>query len=290
MEFGASTAALIVSALCALAYGLYFLRRPPTLLRAIVKTGMMAALAVAFAGNAPPFVPLAFALAALGDFFLAFENKKWALPLGMLSFMLMQLLYMLMFFGVFMLSPDSAPEAPRYALMMFTIALVGGYLLWFWRDPARKGNAALAFAAVLGALAIGATPLVIAGIGYLTSFDETVLWGWPEWSGLALVLLLSVAAIWKRIDLGFEKIAGMVYAALIVQMALIAFWLPWAAWPAMLGALLFIVSDGVLSAEFFRMEPDAPARRITAPVVWWTYAGGQALIALGLTLGARAMQ
>ncbi len=290
MNFGAGTPALIVSALCALAYGLYFLRRPPSLLRAAVKTGMMGGLAFAFFGNAPPFMSLAFALAALGDLFLAFENKKWALPLGMLAFMAMQLLYMLMFFGVFLLSPDSAPEAPRFALMILTVLIVGAYLIWFWRDPTRTGNSSLAVAAVVGALAIGATPLVMAGIGYLSSFDDSVLWGVPEWTGLAAVLGFSVFAIWKRIDLGFEKIAGMVYAALIVQMALMSFWLPWAAWPAMLGALLFIVSDGVLSAEFFRMAPDAPARRITAPIVWWTYAGGQGLIALGLVLGARAMQ
>jgi uncharacterized membrane protein YhhN len=50
----------------------------------------------------------------------------------------------------------------------------------------------------------------------------------------------------------------------------------------MLGAVLFLVSDFVLATELFRLPPDAPVRRITAPVVWWTYAAAQVLIVWGV--------
>jgi len=288
MEIGAAFPALLaLSALCALAYGTYFLRRPPTLLRALVKAGMMGFLAAAFYG-APGPLTLAFALAAAGDFFIGFEDKPWALPLGMIAFLAMQLLYILMFFGTWMLSGDNAPLWPRYALMALTVLVIAGFLLALWRDPARKGNAAFAALAIIGALLIGATPLVMIGIGYLSSFDDSPAWGVWEWGLLVAILIASIAAIWKRRDIGTDAIGGMVYAAVIAQMALMSFWLPWPGWPAMLGALLFLVSDGVLSWELFRMKPDAPARRITAPIVWWTYAAAQGLIALGLVLAARA--
>jgi uncharacterized membrane protein YhhN len=76
----------------------------------------------------------------------------------------------------------------------------------------------------------------------------------------------------------------MVYGGAITMMALQAMWLPWIGWPAMLGAVLFLTSDFVLSAELFRLPPDAPVRRLTAPIVWWTYAGAQALIVTGVVL------
>jgi uncharacterized membrane protein YhhN len=57
----------------------------------------------------------------------------------------------------------------------------------------------------------------------------------------------------------------------------------------MLGALSFLVSDFVLSAELFRLPPDAPQRRIAAPVVWWTYAAAQLLIVAGIVLSVQVM-
>ena len=56
--------------------------------------------------------------------------------------------------------------------------------------------------------------------------------------------------------------------------------------PVMAGALLFVISDVVLAAELFTLAPDAPVRRITAPVVWWTYVAAQLLITLGFWGGA----
>lgn len=287
MEFDAAFWSLIaLSALAALAYGFYFERRAETLVRGIVKTTFMAAMGGAFivAGGPLPLVIALFA-AAIGDGLLAF-TKAWTLPLGMLAFLLMQFLYIAIFFALFMMSGDSDPLWPRYLMMGATIAIVLGFLIWLWRGVDRPLSA---IAAILGAFVIGGALLVVAIASYAATIDPEVLEPQVNWWGVLAVFVLAFFLMWRRRDLGAVQLAGMVYAAVITQMALAAFWMPWLAWPAMLGAISFIVSDGVLSAELFRLAPDAPARRITGPIVWWTYAGAQALIVWGMVLAAQAM-
>lgn len=224
LAFGPAFWALaVISLAAALAYGLVFLNRPPSLLRAVVKTLFMGALAAAFASvNAPQTLILALACAALGDLFLAFD-KTWTLGLGILSFLLMQLLYTLIFFGLWMLAGDNSPLWPRYAMMGLIILISAGFLAWI--------------APKLKWLALGVVP----------------------------------------------------YSLAIVAMTCMAMWLPWAGWAAMLGAISFLVSDGVLSAELFKLPQDAPVRRITAPVVWWTYVAAQVLIVIGMGEAAAVM-
>ena len=65
-------------------------------------------------------------------------------------------------------------------------------------------------------------------------------------------------------------------------------WLPWIGWPAMIGAVLFLISDLVLAAELFRLPSDAPARRWTTQIVWWTYVAAQVLIVAGVIVIAVA--
>ena len=201
----------------AIAYGTYYLQRPRTFLRALVKTLFMAAFAGALLSAPAPF-PLvaAIVLSAAGDFFLAFD-KKWVLPFGILSFLLAQLLYVLMFLGIWFFSGDNSPLLPRYVAMGLVIAAAIGFLVWM--------------APKLGWIAIAVVP----------------------------------------------------YAIAITAMGVMAMWLPWIGWPASLGALLFLTSDFVLAAELFRLPADAPVRRFTAPVVWWTYAAAQVLIVWGVT-------
>ncbi|MGQ0532988.1 MAG: lysoplasmalogenase family protein, partial [Caulobacteraceae bacterium] len=200
----------------AVAYGAYFLRRPPSLVRALVKTLFMAAFAAALiSAKAPPPFVLAILLSALGDFFLAFD-KKWILPFGILSFLLAQLLYVLMFTAIWFFSGDNAPLLPRYIAMGAVIVTAIVFLVWM--------------APKLGWMALGVVP----------------------------------------------------YAIAVTGMGVAAMWLPWEGWPAMLGAVSFLVSDFVLAAELFRLEPDDRARNITTPVVWWTYATAQMLIITGL--------
>lgn len=205
----------------AVVYGVYFLRRPPSFLRAFAKTGFMGAFAGALIlAQAPPPLVLAILFSAAGDFFLAFD-KKWVLPLGILAFLATQLLYTLMFGAIWFFSGDNSPLWPRYGAMALVIATALGFLVWM--GPKLK------------------------------------------WMALAVVP----------------------YALAITLMGVAAMWLPWAGWPASLGALLFLISDFVLATELFRMPADAPARRVTAPVVWWTYVAAQILIVTGLILIVR---
>lgn len=217
MSFGPYFWALAaLGVLAAIAYGAYFLSRPPTFTKALVKTVFMAAIAAALinAGTPAPLV-LAVIASAFGDFFLAFD-KKWLLPFGILSFLIAQALYVVIFLALWFFSGDNAPLLPRYVAMGAIIAAALGFLVWM--------------APKLGWMALAVVP----------------------------------------------------YALAITGMGVAAMWLPWVGWPAMLGALLFLTSDFVLAAELFRLPPDAPARRITGPIVWWTYAAAQVLIVWGV--------
>jgi uncharacterized membrane protein YhhN len=183
----------------------------------------MAALTAAFvAADASTSLIIALAAAAFGDLFLAFD-KKWTLGLGILSFLISQLFYLMIFFALWMMSGDNSPLWPRYAAMVAIGAAAVGFLIWL--------------APKLGWLALGVVP----------------------------------------------------YSLAIAAMACMAMWTPWVGWPAMLGVILFLISDSVLSAELFKLPPEAPIRRITAPIVWWTYAGAQILIVWGMVRAAAAM-
>jgi len=200
----------------AIAYGIFYLQRPPSLPRALVKTAFLGFIAAALINAGAPF-PLVFALiaSAFGDFFLAF-GKKWLLPFGILSFLIAQLTYVLMFAAIWFFSGDNSPLWPRYLAMAAVIATSIGFLIWM-------------------------TP-----------------------------------------KLGWMALAVVPYAIAITAMGVAAMWLPWPAWPAALGAVSFIVSDFVLAAELFRLPADSPARRVTGPVVWWTYVAAQMLIVAGM--------
>jgi len=202
----------------AIAYGTYCLNRPPSFVRALVKTSFLGFVAAALISANAPF-PLVFAIiaSAFGDFFLAFD-KKWLLPFGILSFLIAQLTYTLMFLGIWFFSGDNSPLLPRY---------------------------------------IGMALVVATSIGFL---------------------------IWMAPKLGWMALAVVPYAIAITAMGAAAMWLPWPAWPAIIGAASFIVSDFVLAAELFRLPENSPARRVTAPVVWWTYAAAQVLIVTGMLL------
>ncbi len=202
-----------VSVLAAALYGFVFLDKPPSPLRAAVKTLLMAPLAVlvSISGSLPLLLAGVIA-SALGDCLLAFD-KKWTLPLGILSFLIAQVSYAALFVEAFQFTE---PTWPRYAAIALIAATAIGFLIWLWPK--------------LGALAFGVVP----------------------------------------------------YSAAIAAMAISAMGLGWAGWPVMLGALSFMVSDGVLSAELFKLAPDASQRRLTAPVVWWTYVAAQLLIVLGV--------
>ena len=202
--------------LAAVVYGLFYLRRPDSMTRAVVKTLFMAGLTAAFASIGAPWVLLlALAAAAIGDFVLAFDRPA-ILPLGILAFLICQLAYLYIFWTNHGAGAAVGSLLPRHAAMALILATAIGFLIWMGPK--------------LGAMAV---PVIV-------------------------------------------------YSAAICAMACAAFLLPWRGWPAMVGVVSFLTSDFVLSAELFRLAPDAPARRITVPVVWWTYVAAQALIAWGI--------
>lgn len=213
---------IAAGAACALLYGLLYLRRPPSLIRAAVKTGAVGFWALAFATVRPSPLILALGFSALGDLALAFD-KKWTLGLGIFFFLIAQLIYFLSFFLLWIAAVEQAP-------------------LWFC-------------------------------------------------VGASIVIILAAAAYlyWLAPKLGWLALGVVPYAFAITAMTAMSFWIDWRAWPAMLGAVLFLISDGVLAYALFRLTPEAPQQAWTAPTVWWTYIAAQALIPLGIVLAFRLM-
>ncbi len=143
---------------------------------------------------------------------------------------------------------------------------------------------------------LGILSFLIAQLAYLFVFlalamlalDATPLW--PRYAAMALICATTLGfLVWMAPKLGWMALGVVPYSIAITAMACMAFWLPWAGWPAMLGAVSFLVSDFVLAVELFRLPADAPVRRITAPVVWWSYAAAQMLIVAGVVLAYAAV-
>ncbi len=95
-----------LSAACALAYGLIFVERPPSALRALIKCGAVGALAViAYLEGGSPLLAIALAFCTLGDAFLAGDPKRW-LPLGLAAFLIGHGIYVPLL-GAHGASPDT---------------------------------------------------------------------------------------------------------------------------------------------------------------------------------------
>lgn len=140
-------------------------------------------------------------------------------------------------------------------------------------------------------LPFGVLFFLLAQLAYFAGFaalwffsgDNSPLW--PRYVAMGAIIATSIGVlVWMAPRLGWMALAVVPYAIAITGMASMAMWLPWPGWPAMIGAISFLTSDFVLATELFRLPPDAPIRRVTAPVVWWTYAAAQALILTGIML------
>jgi uncharacterized membrane protein YhhN len=293
MHVSAISLTLLVASVAASGlYGFVFLHRPTSYLRALVKTGAIAALAAAVAqsGVGPAIVLLLAALAAsaLGDFLLALEGT-WALALGILAFLIAQLAYVIIFFGLWILGGDLAPLEPRYATSVCVIGAMLAFLAWLWGESETPGGKPHAYAAMFAALVLGFAPVGCLPVLFALSQGTIGNLSWIFWMLILAFCAVLIVVVVIRRDVGALRIGVMPYAATIGVMAYLAMWAPWQAWPAMVGAALFLISDGVLAVELFKLPADAPARRITAPLVWWTYYCAQVLIALGVILAARAL-
>jgi uncharacterized membrane protein YhhN len=107
------------------------------------------------------------------------------------------------------------------------------------------------------------------GLGVLAS---------EPWRGAgagAAVIAGVVMLVWLWRSIGPLRPAVALYAAALALMVFTALTLPLRDWPAMPGAVLFLISDALLSAELFK----GFRTRWSGPVVWATYYGAQGLIA-----------
>jgi uncharacterized membrane protein YhhN len=96
-----TTALVAVSVLMAGLYGLYFLQRPPSAFRTLVKVKAVGALAVlgciiGWSSGHTWLVAIGLALSAIGDAFLA-DDPKRGMPLGLISFLLAHAAYVALF-------------------------------------------------------------------------------------------------------------------------------------------------------------------------------------------------
>ena len=120
-----------------------------------------------------------------------------------------------------------------------------------------------------------------AHVAYVLLFAGVVSGGFQIHAPAQFALLALGAAflafLWPKLeDMRWPVLA---YTLVIVAMGCAALLLPpafaWAKW----GALAFIASDMILSQELFVLQKSAPVRRITSPLLWALYWGGQAAIA-----------
>lgn len=138
-------------------------------------------------------------------------------------------------------------------------------------------------------LPLGLGSFLIAHILYVAVFwtlGEHGHWLSPLRAGLIAVSVLGAIGmlVWLWPHLGAMRAAVSVYIAAIVAMLATSILLPWQAWPVMVGALAFMASDAILSAELFRGAKLGGSTRLTAYAIWGLYYGAQAAIAYGLLI------
>ena len=167
-----TTGLAVVSLVSAAVYGLWLLHKPPSSLRAVVKTLAVGAVAViAWLNGQGWLLAVGLTLSALGDAFLAGDPKRW-LPLGLCAFLLAHAAYIVVFIhagggelifrsqpvrlagvlaaiaaGIFMIRllwPSLGPMKGPVAVYLFAITAmtVTAFTLPWARWPAMAGAAA----------------------------------------------------------------------------------------------------------------------------------------------------
>lgn len=164
-----------VAAGSALAYGLVFVEQPPSVLRTVVKTCAVAALAVlAYLDGGSVLLAVALSLCALGDAFLAGDPKRW-LPFGLAAFLVGHLVYIPLF-----LEREGAPPA-WFAPAAVGVGIVAGLMqraLW----------------SSLGKLKIPVVAYVLAIVGMVVASFLLPARVWPTTAG-ALAFMASDAIL-----------------------------------------------------------------------------------------------
>jgi len=104
-----------------------------------------------------------------------------------------------------------------------------------------------------------------------------------QWGLILLMVALGASTeFWLRPHTGALKWPVRGYVAIILGMGVMALGLPEARNVALWGAMLFVISDLVLSIETFVLPPDDPRRKWAGKVVWITYISAQIGLLWGL--------
>jgi uncharacterized membrane protein YhhN len=139
----------LVSVGASLAYGLVLVGRPPSIVRAVVKTAAVAALALlACVSGQPVLLVAALAFSALGDAFMS--DPERFLPPGLGSFLLAHLLYIPLFWS----HGDTAlaMEPARMAALIATVAIALVLLAWLWPTLGKMRPAVIAYVGAIGGM------------------------------------------------------------------------------------------------------------------------------------------
>ena len=136
----------------------------------------------------------------------------------------------------------------------------------------------------------GVGAFALAHAAYVPLFLELGAWHVPPGAGrlVAMALLVGAASwllavvLWRHLGALRWPLTG--YFVIILAMGLTAFALPGSVGGLAVtaGATAFVLSDMVLGIELFRLKDGSPWRRLTGPLIWVLYFGGQALIAWGV--------
>lgn len=171
MNFAAPVAAqILISLTCAASYLLFYVSRPPSLNRTVIKTLSVAALAaLAVIMNGPWPLIAALALSALGDLFISRDGET-AFLAGLGSFLLAHIAYVVLFWGVI---GGAAALSPVVIILFAAYAI--GMLRWLWPHLAEMKAPVCAYIAVIYAMGVtaAAAPLAL----------------WPILAGAALFVI-----------------------------------------------------------------------------------------------------
>lgn len=150
MTFPAPVAAqIIISLTSAVAYLLFYVGRPPSLNRTVVKTlsiASIAALAVMMEG--PWLLIAALSLSALGDLFISRDGEA-AFLAGLGLFLCAHIAYVALFWGV---AGGAAALSPLVAIAFGVYAV--GMLRWLWPHLAEMKAPVCAYIAVIYAMGV----------------------------------------------------------------------------------------------------------------------------------------
>lgn len=109
---------------------------------------------------------------------------------------------------------------------------------------------------------------------------------WVAWAGCAAMVLLAISTTrWLLPHTGSLRVPVGIYVLIICVMGIAALHLGVDFRLSLIGAVLFLASDMILSVQLFRLENPSAASRRAGQCVWPLYWGGQALIALGIVKG-----